>query len=218
MSWHWLTLFGALVSQSACFDARNAPNSVPSERSADAQRGPPDRVTPTSNAAHSTQTVLVDQTLTSQLSAGSFAAYKLLLIAPSLVVGDRCGVAGEPTAVWQALTSLVHARETAILRDLSARASTFEGRGAAVIGLVKLGAISKGEASALLASLHGSITTCAGCLVYVGTPSSDIMYLFDVPLLGDPWEGANLEVLELPGAVPNLHPGSEAGSTMPTSP
>jgi hypothetical protein len=143
----------------------------------------------------------VDPRLATHASANYLAAYTFLLTAPSLVVGDWCGLVGEPTQVWQTLTSLVHARETAMLQELAARASTFEARAAAVVGLVKVGAVSKGEAVVMLASL-GTITTCGGCEVSERSVASDIAYLFDVPLVGEPRDTTNPELLELPGTVP----------------
>jgi len=93
----------------------------------------------------------------------SLGAYQYLLAEPALRLGDRCGISGEVTELWKALSQLVAADDAAMLRDLSVRASTLEARAAAIVGLTKLRRLSNVEARGSLTALQGTLTVCDGC-------------------------------------------------------
>jgi hypothetical protein len=119
--------------------------------------------------------------------AASRRAYYHLLGAPDLVVGERCGISGDMRELWLDLSELVRTRQVAAIWDLTARASTREGRVAGVIGLVKLHAASPRNAEAMLRGIFGTITVCEGCLFYKNAPPLFATGLFDVSMDGEAW-------------------------------
>lgn len=90
------------------------------------------------------------------------SAYEQLLVSADVALGDQCGPELGPTSVWRDLSVLVHDRRSAMLWDLTSRASAVESRAAAVIGLAKLRTISYAEAGDLLRRMPGTIAVCKG--------------------------------------------------------
>lgn len=130
-----------------------------------------------------TPTPSINATLIDDTPPRVTAAYRQLLQSPEQALGTACGPTGGATTTWSALSDLVNANRTDMLRDLSTRAATTEARAAAIIGLAKVRSVSYGNAEYLLQRLPGTLTTCVGSDTRIadGSAATDLLY---VPVVG----------------------------------
>lgn len=137
---------------------------------------------------------------TPELSRTSF-----LVLWDTTVFARECGDGSPTSESWWALTLLVDRHEVRLLQRLAQHAPQAEARALALIGLVKLRAISRDEARALLAALNERVDTCSGCIViHEDEPAENLMDYFDAPLADVPgfrhWYPPSFgPPLELPG-------------------
>jgi hypothetical protein len=132
------------------------------------------------------------------------APYRFLM-RQAHVVGLSCSYAGAVPEEWEALHELVDARHEALLRDLWKNAVTPEGRLLGLVGLYKIGALKRTDASAAMKAMNALIWVCGGCMSSQ-EPSGELTSFLDAPppdqagTYGIIPEGLN-QPIELPGQV-----------------
>jgi hypothetical protein len=124
-----------------------------------------------------------NQALLEAASPSVSRAYTDLLRSTKNALGTGCGATGTPTRTWTALSELVRADRSDMLRDLSIRATTTAARAAAIIGLAKLRSVSYAHAEDMLRRLPGTVDTCAGIDEHSALPETvaELLYL---PVVG----------------------------------
>lgn len=114
----------------------------------------------------------------------TISAYEYLLVTTTLALGVQCGPELGSTDAWRALSVLVQDSRSAMLWDLSARATATESRAAAIVGLAKLRTISQADGRDLLRHMPGTIMICEGTDLAKTRPESATEFLAH-PLEGE---------------------------------
>lgn len=126
----------------------------------------------------------LNQALTDGAPSTTVSAYEYLLVTANLTLGVQCGPELGSTSVWRALSVLVQDGRSAMLWDLSARASSPESRAAAVIGLAKLRTISHADGRDLLCHMPGTVAVCKGSTRQQRLPEHVAAFISE-PLAGE---------------------------------
>lgn len=93
----------------------------------------------------------------------------------SLIVGERCGFAGQPTPGHAALTTILGVRRPDLLA-IPLRGANVGGRVFAARGLLRSGAVTDDDRRviALLRGMKTPVTACTGC-THWGTTTADLL-------------------------------------------